>query len=322
MSKLNKILSIGLFTSLLHLVFSYKTKIVGGSKGNIKDYPYMAAIVTTQADDDYTDCNCGATIVTPLWILTAGHCCFLYDQKLNPKKWSAIVGSTRCYDLLRETYQKIRLAELIVHPNYNIRGDEEAYTFNDIAMIRLEKKINMKLGIRPVKLLLKQQLGGKKIDEVYKSCKAIGWGTQSQSTSYSPPELYAVQLPLISIEDCRYRYSGNFKGVQRILFNKFKAMCTLENKGGKDVCSGDSGGPLMCDDIQVAIVSMSPACGDPELPNIWTRVDYYHSWILQTITKSTKTKHIRLFVNKSLRNMFSPFVVIISGIVWICGEIE
>lgn len=62
----------------------------------------------------------------------------------------------------------------------------------------------------------------------------------------------------------------------------------------EDACKGDSGGPLInitldksleVRHIQFGIVSFGTAtCGDKNLPTIYTRVDRYLKWILDTVT--------------------------------------
>lgn len=45
-----------------------------------------------------------------------------------------------------------------------------------------------------------------------------------------------------------------------------------------DSCLGNTGGPLICDNLQYGILSWTPECSVNE-PLIWTRVEYYLDWI-------------------------------------------
>ena len=55
--------------------------------------------------------------------------------------------------------------------------------------------------------------------------------------------------------------------------------------GGVDSCSGDSGGPLICDAgefvgyVLTGVVSFGVKCGEPNFPGIYTRVTHYIDWI-------------------------------------------
>lgn len=62
---------------------------------------------------------------------------------------------------------------------------------------------------------------------------------------------------------------------------------------GQDACAGDSGGPLFAMGVvdfvgtyfQVGVVSFAAtsACGNSELPSVYTRVDKYIDWIIENI---------------------------------------
>lgn len=60
-------------------------------------------------------------------------------------------------------------------------------------------------------------------------------------------------------------------------------ICAGYPEGGKDSCSGDSGGPLMVREynrwILVGIVSHGVRCGEPNLPGIYTNVAQFVDWI-------------------------------------------
>ena len=59
--------------------------------------------------------------------------------------------------------------------------------------------------------------------------------------------------------------------------------CHHNIKGGKDSCRGDSGGPLIVSNHDIAIiygiVSFGDGCGKPKLPGVYTRVTSYLEWI-------------------------------------------
>ena len=106
--------------------------------------------------------------------------------------------------------------------------------------------------------------------------KAIvaGWGrTESEAIS---DEVKKATLDVLTNQVCKY--SSPEKVKEQITS---KILCAY--KPGHGSCSGDSGGPLMCQpDFQLevcGIVSLAPRCGSPLLPGLYTRVTEYIDWI-------------------------------------------
>nr|CAD7449622.1 unnamed protein product [Timema bartmani] len=86
-----------------------------------------------------------------------------------------------------------------------------------------------------------------------------------------PDVLQKVSLPLIATERCRELYD-------RLSVVVYKNLCTYSSNG-LDACDGDSGGPLLCDGVQVGIVSWGLGCARPNTPGVYSRVDSYLPWI-------------------------------------------
>ena len=71
--------------------------------------------------------------------------------------------------------------------------------------------------------------------EAGSNARVSGWGTLSSGGS-SPDTLQAVNVPVVSDEDCADAYGNDMDGPTMI--------CAGEE--GKDSCQGDSGGPMTC----------------------------------------------------------------------------
>ena len=67
------------------------------------------------------------------------------------------------------------------------------------------------------------------------------------------------------------------------------AFCAGYMEGGKDACTGDSGGPLIClndrnEPVLHGLISWGVQCAIEKYPGIYTRVGSYLNWISETIT--------------------------------------
>lgn len=270
----------------------YRTKIVGGRRANIKNYPFLVAIITTQRSNSFDDCLCSGTILNPKWILTAGHCLYKDSQKMKMYDiyaLSIVAGSTNCYNL-DESAQIIRIKSYTVHPNFVMKEkDGSATSKNDIALLLLEDDIQYGYLIKPVNLITPIVLHKSNLlQSSGTQCEAMGWGLQNESDLSGPSELYKVNLPIMVNQKCAILLQRN-----KIEVNNDQIICTLDPAGHKDVCQGDSGGPLICNGYQVGVVSLGSGCANANSPNVWTRVDVYHEWIKTTAQYKTFSRKMR-----------------------------
>ena len=96
-----------------------------------------------------------------------------------------------------------------------------------------------------------------------------------------PEMLQEVLVPLISPETCGQEdwYGSGTP------YNSATMICAGHGEGGKNSCSGDSGGPLSCHAPDgrwklagIAILASNP-CALAKKPGIYTRVERYVDWI-------------------------------------------
>lgn len=104
-----------------------------------------------------------------------------------------------------------------------------------------------------------------------------GWG-RTEYANKSPVKL-KLEVPVKSLPSCRDTF-------RRANVNVRDRQICAGGEGGRDSCSGDSGGPLMHtasnDSSQwyvEGIVSFGARCGTEGWPGIYTRVNRYLDWI-------------------------------------------
>lgn len=115
----------------------------------------------------------------------------------------------------------------------------------------------------------------------------LGWGRILEYSDVKPTILQQVQLPIIPNAKCK---EGLGKYRDNISFSDI-VLCAGFSEGGKDTCTGDSGGPMMLPEFrngkfpyyQVGIVSWGLGCARANTPGIYTNVRRYIGWISQKL---------------------------------------
>jgi secreted trypsin-like serine protease len=246
-------------------------KIIGGAETSIEDYPSLAAILYTQSSDRYDQFDrqfCGGNFITTQWVLTAAHC--MFDSSFNQASASDISILANVTDLTVGGTE-LSVAGIEVHPDYS---PSVVDTIADLALIYLEEPA----AVTPMSLYSGSVAAGT-------SAWLAGWGalnyTISGGASNYAEVLNDVELPIVSNSDCNsvYEQSGT------TIYDS--QMCAGLDEGGKDSCSGDSGGPLMIASdgalVQAGIVSFGAGCALAGYPGVYTRVGSYTDWIQSKI---------------------------------------
>ena len=90
-----------------------------------------------------------------------------------------------------------------------------------------------------------------------------------------------VVVQAVDTEQCNSRNSYNGDVVDEVMF------CAGVQGGGKDSCSGDSGGPIIQKigntHLQVGIVSWGETCAAANYPGVYVRVSGVYDWIKQAV---------------------------------------
>lgn len=304
---------------LVHCVLSDRRPLVyGGEKTKIINYPYMINIQKERFRFDFEH-FCGGSLISTLWVLTAGHCVFnLYQTSVEPPRRFALVAAistlTRDYGL-PETRRVTKIAVKNYKYQENTNGQIEVLD-NDIALLRAEKPFVLNKSVKLVVLASSRDLGNKSPWEFFKGqkCSFTGWGRtlDGRYNSFTSLGLNLgntdylsnyLRVANVSITDEEFCLQANKEFV-----NVKYTFCTF---GKFSSCIGDSGAPLVCNGYQVGIASVPSVC-PPKItpPNTWTRVDAYYDWIEKTIGHPLMTKTIVEPSTFGSANHQSPTVVI------------
>ncbi|XP_031333000.1 phenoloxidase-activating factor 1-like [Photinus pyralis] len=258
-------------------------RIVGGNISDIYDFPWMAALKYRKPDGSDAGFRCGGTLISSRFVLTAAQCLNIrgYDlAEVRLGEWQIsssadCVPDTESAMVCADPVIDLKIVSQIPHPFFSLRSGN-----NDIALLKLEKKVKFTDFIRPI-CLPPPELP---IPKEGAMMDIAGWGI-TENGKQSDYKL-KVQVPVLANEKCKKIYTD----YTHINPNQACAGGEL----GRDACDGDSGGPLMTifekKDLfdedqwyQEGIIYRGLGCGRRGVPSLYTRISRYSKWIVNTI---------------------------------------
>jgi len=219
-------------------------QIVNGRDAGVGDWPWQISLG-----------GCGATIISPEWVLSAAHCgnpATAYAGLHNRSQTSA--GQART------------IVENKKHPQYN---SPSQYS-NDLMLLRVDPPFDFGPGVGAACLPETTVAAGT-------DCWITGWGTLSSGGS-RPSILQEAIVDVKTNEQCNSDYSGGITD---------DMICANGNNNGgtTDACQGDSGGPMVYEDggrwFLIGATSWGRGCANPSYPGVWARVPYVNEWVTQ-----------------------------------------
>uniref|UniRef100_A0A3B4B5K7 Peptidase S1 domain-containing protein n=1 Tax=Periophthalmus magnuspinnatus TaxID=409849 RepID=A0A3B4B5K7_9GOBI len=161
------------------------------------------------------------------------------------------------------------------HPEYNTTGKME----NDICLLRLSAPVHFMPHIQPMCLAAQ----GSTFPSGFSSWVA-GWGVMDEDVADT---LQEVELPIVGLNECRCLNEISIPD---------KTICAGFKEGGRDSCSGDSGGPLIVQLnsiwVQVGVVSFGQGCAHANLPGAYALVPEYQKWISLMVGSSSEPSFV------------------------------
>ena len=219
-------------------------KILGGIESTPGDWPWIAALLHSNEPDMYNAQYCSGVLIDDTWVLTAAHC-------VDGQTAGEIEVAVGVFDLNNFSGSRISVKNIYEHPEYNTANNK-----NDIALLELNQP-----STQPTILLF----SGESEEEAPPSMlgrmlTAIGWGMADGTSSwYWPEKLRQVNLPVVADSYCNNIYSAPASPLSS------SQLCAGYYEG-KDVCNGDSGGPVVSQIdgawVHVGLVSFGAPCDD------------------------------------------------------------
>ena len=237
-------------------------KVVNGTDAEINEFPYMISLRRNNGH------SCGGTLINEKWVLTAAHCLQSPLENYTVQYANTLIS--------REGSNVVKVEQIIVHEGYLPSNQY----INDIGLVKLAEPIESPLPGFKVKLPISGSYFATGTPAVLSGWGLNGTGGVVMTT------LQQVDLEVFSAYDCGQIHRSKVHPTN---------ICGGIPEGGKGQCSGDSGGPLFVDGVQVGIVSWSvKPCTVAPYPGVYTGVSHYIDWIKDNTGLSFK---LNLFLN-------------------------
>ncbi|XP_044526960.1 kallikrein-15-like [Gracilinanus agilis] len=255
------------FSFLLTVTVSQgNDKVLGGEECRPHSQPWQVALFEGRRF------NCGASLISSQWLLTAAHC---YTSKMRVRLGE---HNLRVWDGVE---QLRGVVYAFPHPRYQGHGHHD-----DIMLLRLARPAHLSDSVQPVALPVRCPRPGEQ-------CVVSGWGLVAESNNASlrdlgdkapvpkvklPDTLHCANISIIPAASCNRDYPGQVTDTM---------VCAGVEGGGTDSCEGDSGGPLVCGGTLQGIVSWGDVpCDTTTKPGVYTKVCKYLTWIRDTMKKN------------------------------------
>jgi len=256
-------------------------KIVGGGEATPGEYPWMAEIAVKASENSWVH-NCGGSLISPEWVLTAGHCIFERGtlDKIPLANLQITLGEHDRRVAETPAEQVRTPLETIANPGFNNLPGQ-----NDLALIHLSSPVVLNERVQVVRLGADQDGPGQNV-------WLTGWGTTEPGIGTGPSSPVLKELrttvidrnkAVIGIESCT-SYLQKESGT--VIDDGDICMLSSGSDTIQSGCFGDSGGPV--------VVRRSPSCteqigihvtGDLLCAafNVSTRVSTRLAWIKQYV---------------------------------------
>lgn len=253
-------------------------------------YPFLVSVdLVDNPPTPIGQHECGGTMLTPTWVLTAGHCVTIGDVNPIQNKDNMRVRYG-VLDYTKESGTVVKVKRVLRHPLYTtVGGTDIEVPLYDAGLLELEEPI-------PIPTVTLSDLD----PEVGSEPTVIGWGLFFPFEIGPSPQLRQGQGRILPQDEIK-NATAEINGVP--VYTEFfdpEVMIGMtsgippEFDGGSS--PGDSGGPLLLPDEnsptgwkQVGVVSWGVFVGQANSPDIYTKITQseVRDWINEVVFPST-----------------------------------
>lgn len=235
-------------------------KVVGGTSTTTAPDWLAALYINVTSGNTTTTYFCGANLINSEWLVTAAHCVDYSNASVK-----AVLGIADLSTVTASDY--VTIDQIDIYSGWDSSTD-----LGDIALLHLATAQSSRTTITLPALNTSSNLADGISMQVY------GWGETSAGVSETAANITDV------LQTAYVTYHKDYAATTTYPDHLFA--------GGNstDTCFGDSGGPLLYNNILYGITSigLSTTCATSS-PGGYTDVSYYRTWIDQTINNYTAT---------------------------------
>uniref|UniRef100_A0A8W7JB97 Peptidase S1 domain-containing protein n=1 Tax=Anopheles albimanus TaxID=7167 RepID=A0A8W7JB97_ANOAL len=227
-----------------------------------REFAHIAAIGWTQPDNTVI-WNCGGTLISEQFVLTAAYCSALIRPDV------VRLGDINLSDDSDDKdVQQIGIVDIIYPPNHNFTRD-----YHDIALLQLERNVVLHDTVAPACLWNKNETR-------FKTLEATGWRYIAQANELTP-KLAKMTMARVDKEKCEECHNDK----QRLPYGLDDNQICYGNDE-QATCEDSRGNPLQVKLLHntritpfvVAVTSFGMMCGMGK-PGVYVRVAPYIHWI-------------------------------------------
>nr|AEI58621.1 serine protease [Eupolyphaga sinensis] len=237
-------------------------RLIGGSNvAQIADYPWVVSVIKMEGEN--IAALCIGTIVDETHFIIPAHCKLVSDDNYSTYR---VRSNTLTYNGTQATTHEI--TSWIQHEGY----DENTKWTNDISLVTVatEFAANVSAPLAAANAV-------DPADEA--TVTSVGWGATCDGCEFN--------LELQSVADLRIYSQTNCNAFLGEGLNANK-VCAGNPSTQHGICKGDSGAPLIENEIVIGIASyLQYLCGSA--PAVYTKISKFRTWIDDTIASQLTT---------------------------------
>ncbi|WP_217198645.1 S1 family peptidase [Streptomyces buecherae] len=258
---------VGAATALCATTASTSAHAVINGKNSTQAYPFMAsipmALETGEGEGKDVEGVCGAALVAPQWVVTAGHCA---QQPGSVGAHPA--GTVRIGSEHRTSGGTVRkIVKKVVHPGYDATSPVRSH--HDIALLKLDRPVAQ----QPIRMADREARVGA-------PTRVLGFGTVVDELDFKDwvfperlQELNTRRAPASACQD----------------IDAATELCTASRVPDAMACKGDSGGPQIQrvhGRWQLVGTTSGDGDADPHCatgPGVYTSVPAHRAWLTKVL---------------------------------------